>query len=198
MKVLAGLLGLVAFAVASPAHACYYKCQYTQDCYFCAYGHRMDSCSVTCDACSGFSCYGGASELFSEAEPAPEDCEAAPVADSLPPLHRFSWERLATAIHPSVARVFESFWNAYDSLHPARRDPLHVSGGIKIDGKPHETRLTVRQRGEAQVYNLVIEGFGRTVLTVHPPAEGRQRLGFESLLPGDARPRIGELMPDAP
>lgn len=198
MKILAGLLGLVAFSVAPRADACYYRCQYNQDCYFCVPGQRFDSCGVTCDACVGQNCLGAASELFSQPEPSAEDCEATPVDDSLPALHRFEWLRLATVIHPSVARVFESFWNWHDSVHPGRREVLDLAGGIKIDGEPHDFSLTVRRRGDAQLYNLVIEGFGRALLTVHPPAEGKQRLEFEALRPGEARPRTGELMVDAP
>lgn len=94
-------------------------------------------------------------------------------------LHRFPPQPLGEAIHPAVARAFEWFWKWYDTSPHAAGDVLRLGGGLVIDGESHDFSLDVRQRGDAQVYVLDIQAFGKVTLTANRPLNGRQELNFD-------------------
>lgn len=106
-------------------------------------------------------------------------------------LHRFPPQPLGEAIHPAVARAFEWFWKWYDSSPHAANDVLRLGGGVVIDGEPHEFFLDVRQRGDAQVYVLDIQSFGKLTLTANRPLNGRQELNYDFRREGQEGPRSG-------
>ncbi|MFP5288458.1 MAG: hypothetical protein ACLGI9_22165 [Thermoanaerobaculia bacterium] len=106
-------------------------------------------------------------------------------------LHRFPPQPLGEEIHPAVARAFEWFWKWYDSSPHAANDVLRLGGGLVVDGEPHDFSLDVRQRGDAQVYVLDIQSFGKLTLTANRPLNGRQELQFELQREGEEGPRSG-------
>jgi hypothetical protein len=117
--------------------------------------------------------------------------------EPLRPLYRFSAEPLGEVIDPTVARVFGWFWRWHDAPLKARRDSLNLSGSVLVDGKPQDFTLDVRQHGEAQVYFLEVHSFGKVVLTVNPPLDGRQELQFDLQREGEDRVRSGSLRLEA-
>ncbi len=161
------------------------KCVYTQDCYNCIGGAKYDDCSLDCNACGGTRCLPRGASLE-----APEPAGPEP----LHPLIPFSTERLGTAIHPGVERVFTWFWRWYTMPVRVQRDTIEAGGSVLIDGKPHDFTLDVEQRGAAQVYLVDIEAFGKVTLTVNEPKDGRQELEFDFQPIGDARARGGQIM----
>jgi hypothetical protein len=114
-----------------------------------------------------------------------------PTVTPLRALHRFPPQPLGEAIHPAVARAFEWFWKWYDTSPHAAADVLRLGGGVVIDGKPHDFSLDVRQRGDAQVYVLDIQSFGKLTLTANRPLNGRQELQFDLQREGQDGPRSG-------
>jgi len=117
--------------------------------------------------------------------------------EPLRPLYRFSAQPLGAAINPTVVRVFDWFWRWHDAPFKARQDSLDLSGSVLVGGKPQDFTLDVRQRGEAQVYFLQVQSFGKVVLTVNPPIEGRQELQFDLQREGENRVRSGSLRLEA-
>ena len=117
--------------------------------------------------------------------------------EPLRPLYRFSAEPLGEAIDPAVARVFDWFWRWHDAPLKAQQDSLNLSGSVLISGKPRDFTLDIRQRGEAQVYFLQVQSFGKVALTVNPPMKGRQELRFDVQREGEDRVRSGSLRLEA-
>lgn len=116
-----------------------------------------------------------------------------PSVTPLQALHRFPPQPLGEAIHPAVARAFEWFWKWYDTSPHAAGDVLRLGGGLVIDGTPHDFSLDVRQRGDAQVYVLDIQAFGKITLTANRPLNGRQELQYDFQREGQDGVRSGTI-----
>ncbi len=174
---------------ASIAGASTYKCKPDDSCYTCILGNRLDDCSVTCNVCTGARCLGAGGLAADEMEAAN--------GEELQPLYRFSTEKLGTVVHPAIGLVFENFWRWHDMPQRVRRAAVEVGGGVLVDGEPHDYTLDARQRGEAQIYWLDIEGFAKFTLMVNKPAGGRQELEFELQRLGNDRIQGGHIMLEA-
>lgn len=136
-----------------------YRCQLSQDCFFCVPGTKLDDCSVTCSYCLGIKCLGAASHGL---ELGFEVAEAEP----LQKLHRFPAEPFGVALGAPVTQVIEALWHWYDSPITLKRDVLDLAGAIKVNGKAQEFSLEIRQGGDQQVYTLRLDGAPETTWTV--------------------------------
>jgi len=165
------------------------RCKFNIDCYNCVSGGRLADCFLDCNVCGGTNCVGAAAFITPEAEN--------PGEEPLRPLYRFSAEPLGEAIDPAVARVFDWFWRWHDAPLKAQQDSLNLSGSVLVAGKPRDFTLDIRQRGEAQVYFLQVQSFGKVVLTVNPAVDGRQELQFDLQREGEDRVRSGSLRLEA-
>ncbi len=187
------LLGLI-FLASSTLEANTFKCKYSQDCYLCEYGGKMDECHITCNVCWGNFCPGqGEAVLGEEGVPASELADGKP-SDPLQPLYRFPAEPIAEAIDPHVASALAWFWKVYDQPLTKRRPSIDMIGGVAIDGEGHEAMLRVRQLGETQRYFLTIDGYVDLVLTVNAPAEGKVELEWEIRRAGATPLQVGRMM----
>ncbi len=191
------ILAVFSLLVAETTWArCPYKCTYSQDCYYCGQGGRLESCSVDCNVCWGLGCIAGGSLAACE-EVLSFGAEPVSNPEPITALVRFPTDELSRATHPGIALALSGFWRWHDAFFKPGREVLNMEGGVAVDGKPYETRMEVRQQEGVQIYALTVEGFAHLLIKVKLPVDGRQELEFHCKLAAEQRTREGLLMLEA-